>query len=170
MISPDLTRSPPISTDLLRSPQVLCLLANGAPHGLRVLTPWTSAGPRVARPSSDFSLPLGYYVVMRGWHSPALHSILAKGWSATHNAIASARDDASGAAALEALKAAQHSEPALLVPCSPRPRLPASRLLGPQPRPSASAVSRAPCHEHLPASPHSLATQPPTPQSARSRP
>ena len=46
------------------SESVFCLLRNGAPHGLRVLCPWTCH----SRHSNckDYSVPLGYYVVCRG--------------------------------------------------------------------------------------------------------
>ena len=57
-----------VQYDLSRA--VICLLTNGAPHGLRVLSPWTATIPR-ALSSWDFSLPLGYYVVMRGWQARA---------------------------------------------------------------------------------------------------
>ena len=62
------------------SASVLCLLASGAPHGLRVLAPWTAPIPR-AHSTWDYSLPLGYYLIMRGWHAPARNTVLAKGGS-----------------------------------------------------------------------------------------
>ena len=84
------------------SSSVICLLANGAPHGLRVLSPWTATIPR-ALSSMDFSLPLGYYVVMRGWHVPALQLVLSKGWSSLQEKVASARDSTAVQLAISAI-------------------------------------------------------------------
>ena len=50
----------------------------GAPHGMRVLCPWTCGAPRCGS-SRDHSLPLGYYLVLRGWRIPALLDVLSKG-------------------------------------------------------------------------------------------
>ena len=58
---------------------------------MRVLTPWTSGPPRNP-PSSDVSLPLCYYAVMRGWHAPVLDEVLATGWSDAMSAVATALD------------------------------------------------------------------------------
>ena len=41
---------------------------SGAPHGLRVLCPWTTSSRRQQN-SKDHSLPLGYYWVVRGWRA-----------------------------------------------------------------------------------------------------
>lgn len=87
------------------SQSVLCLLELGAPHGLRVLAPWTALVPR-AQSSWDFSLPLGYYLIMRGWHVSALVSVLAKGWSKLQQAVACAWDDAATATALADIRSA----------------------------------------------------------------
>ena len=43
---------------------------------------------------------------MRGWHAPALNTILAKGWSKLQQAIACAWDEASTVSALAELRAA----------------------------------------------------------------
>ena len=111
------------------SASVLCLLASGAPHGLRVLAPWTAPIPR-AQSTWDFSLPLGYYLIMRGWHAPALNTILAKGWSKLQQAIACAWDEASTDTALVELRAAASqtiSERSMPYKVRSGPPLPSSR-------------------------------------------
>ena len=44
---------------------------------MRVLCPWT-CGARCGS-SRDHSLPLGYYLLLRGWRIPALLEVLSKG-------------------------------------------------------------------------------------------
>lgn len=73
-----------VQYDLARS--VFALLDAGAPHGMRVLTPWSAALPR-AQSSWDFSIPLGYYVTMRGWRVPKLHALLTQSLSPLQLAI-----------------------------------------------------------------------------------
>ena len=64
------------------SASVFCLLACGAPHGVAVLSPWSAAPSTCQRHARDFSMPLGYYVVMRGWRIPSIvDGVLAKGWT-----------------------------------------------------------------------------------------
>ena len=89
-----------VQYDLTES--VHCLLAAGAPYSIRVLTPWSGSTPR-AQSSWDYSLPLPYYAVMRGWKVPAMQSVLTNGWSPLQRAVATGAltytDE--GAAALE---------------------------------------------------------------------
>jgi len=66
---------------------VHCLLSNGAPHGLRVLCPWTCGAAR-GRTSREHGLPLGYYIVMRGWRIPTMVDVLSKGWTELQAAVA----------------------------------------------------------------------------------
>lgn len=73
---------------------VFCLLSNGAPHGLRVQCPPTAIAPR-HRNSHDYSLPLGYYVVMRGWYIDVMVNMLCKGWTKLQEAVACGRRVAS---------------------------------------------------------------------------
>ena len=64
------------------SASVFCMLACGAPHGVAVLSPWSAAPSTCQRNARDFSMPLGYYVVMRGWRIPSIvDGVLAKGWT-----------------------------------------------------------------------------------------
>ena len=81
------------------SESVFCLLRNGAPHGLRVLCPWTCH----SRHSNckDYSVPLGYYVVCRGWKVAEMEEVLTKGWTPLQAAIA-AGDAAAARPLLEA--------------------------------------------------------------------
>ena len=45
-------------------------------------------------PSDSVSLPLGYYVVLRGWRVPSLHKeVLSRGWSKLQDAVACACDE-----------------------------------------------------------------------------
>ena len=102
-----------VQYDLPRA--VLSLLVHGAPHGMRVVTPWTSCAPR-SRSTWDFSLPLGYYAVMRGWRSKALYEVLSKGWSPTHASVGTAEGEGEGiAAALIHLDGIVRTEPSQLV-------------------------------------------------------
>ncbi|KAL1530039.1 hypothetical protein AB1Y20_000964 [Prymnesium parvum] len=72
------------------SESVCCLLSNGAPHGLRVQCPPSALSTR-HRNARDYSLPLGYYVVMRGWHIEVMLDVLCKGWTRLQEAVACGR-------------------------------------------------------------------------------
>lgn len=87
------------------STSVLCLLGAGAPHGLRVLTPWTATIPRAVS-SWDFSVPLGYYMVMRGWRVASLQSVISMGWSTLQSSVANATSEPVLKEALEAVQTA----------------------------------------------------------------
>ena len=100
-----------VQYDLSKS--VMCLLTAGAPHGLRVLAPWTATIPR-AHSSWDYGLPLSYYVVMRGWQVPALHLVLSKGWTNLQETVASARDSRAVQVAIAAIIQIKDTEPDLL--------------------------------------------------------
>ena len=69
------------------SSAVQCMLNHGAPHGIRVLCPWT-CGTLRGRNSREHGVPLGYYVVMRGWRIPSMEQMLSKGWTDLQAAVA----------------------------------------------------------------------------------
>ena len=90
-----------VQYDLTHS--VMALLRSGAPHGLRVLAPWTATIPR-ALSAWDYSLPLSYYMVMCGWHVPQLMEVLARGWTDLQAQVADADDQLRTVAAVAAVE------------------------------------------------------------------
>ena len=57
------------------SESVFCPLRNGAPHGLRVLCPWTCHS---RHPIARTIRALGYYVVCRGWKVAEMEEVLTR--------------------------------------------------------------------------------------------
>jgi hypothetical protein len=91
---------------------VNCMLTHGAPHGIRVLCPWTCGGPR-GKSAREHGLPLGYYLVMRGWKVPKMEGILSKGWTKLQAAVAAGDEKGVRALLVEVTEDAELAEAAM---------------------------------------------------------